>query len=160
MERFDTLSEDFVELAEISEEFLANLPNREELDEALANLVSVIDTERASLLAEIDRQRGLVFDDITLQRESVMRDIEDQIALVEQQVQGQVDEVFTRIETIKEETLVQSFEVSERLINLVYRRVFILLLVALAGGAGLILLHKWRHPARAAARRDTVEPEH
>ena len=104
--------------------------------------------------------RGLVFDDVTLQRESVMRDIEAQIALVEQQVQGQVDEIFTRIETIKEETLVQSFEVSERLINLVYRRVFILLLVALAGGAEACLaLGLWRAwEAMRVMAPDTCRP--
>ena len=59
---------------------------------------------------------------------------------------------FTSVEALIEETFAASFSESERLINLFYQRTLVLLLVAIAGGAGLILLHKWRHPARVAAQ--------
>jgi hypothetical protein len=144
------MSEDFLALADLMEEMFEGMPNREELEAelqaALARLDSAIEAERARLLAEVDRQRGLVFDDVTAQREAIMRDLDAQIAAAEERLEKDLEDIFARVEALRDDTLRQSFDESERLINLIYLRVFVLLLVALAGGAGLILLNKWRGP--------------
>jgi hypothetical protein len=149
-EMVDSMLADLADLGELADELLATLPSGEELDAelaaAMARLQGAIDEERARLLAEVDRQRGLVFDDVTAQREAIMSDVEAQILLAQERIQAQVDEVFARIESLTEETITRSFAESERLVRLVYSRVLILLLVAIAGGAGLILLNKWRRP--------------
>ena len=145
-ETFDILRAQAVELGEVAGELLAGMPNREELEAelaaALADLQPLIDAERARLLTEVDRQRGLIFDDVAVQREAIMADVESQIALVEEQIQGRLGEVFTRIEALTDETLARSFDESERLVNVVYARVLTLLIIALLGGAGLMVLRK------------------
>ena len=151
---FELLSKDFVEFTALADEMFAGLPNREELEarlsEALANLESLIEAERARLLVEIDRQRGLVFEDVDLQREAIMRDVDAQIALAEEMIDAHIDEAFARIEALTDETLRESFDRSERLVQMIFVYAFILLLVALAGGAGLILLSKSRQSKRTA----------
>lgn len=144
MATFDLLSTRALELSAAADELLAELPNREELraelDEAMAEIHNIVEAERARMLAEIDRQRGLVFGDVTLQREAIMRDVEAQIMIVDEQMQERLDEVFVRIETLTEATLRQSFDETERLMNQIFLRVLVLLLVLLGGIAGLILL--------------------
>jgi hypothetical protein len=130
----------------MTRELFAGLPDREELeaelDEAFAEIEAIVEAERARMLAEIDRQRGLIFDDVTLQREAIMRDVEAQIALVDEQIQGRLEEVFERIERLTDTTLRQSFDETERLMNLIFVRVLVLLLVLLAGTAGLMWLRR------------------
>jgi flagellar motility protein MotE (MotC chaperone) len=153
LDNLDLLTADLLELGALLDE----IPEREELEaelrEALAGIEPIIEAERARLLDEIDRQRGLIFTDIDGQRQAIMLDVEAQIALVDEQIQGRLEEVFDRVEALTEATLAESFGESERLVNVVYRRVLTLLLVALAGGAGLVLLHKWRHPLARNRRR-------
>ena len=133
---------------------LETLPDEVQTDilAMVADLEPFIEEERARLIAEVDRQRGLIFADVDSEREAIMQDVERQIALVDEQIQGRIGEIFERVEALIEETFAESFSESERLINLFYQRTLVLLLVAIAGGAGLIVLHKWRHPARLAAQ--------
>ncbi len=144
MEAVDLAAEYLLELRVLADEMIAELPGREELEAelmaALASLEPIIEAERARLQAEIDRQRLLIFEDVDVQRAAIMADVEAQIALVDEQIQGRLEEVFERIETLTDATLEQSFRESERLVDLVYLRVLTLLLVALAGGAGLMIL--------------------
>ncbi len=79
-----------------------------------------------------------------------MGDIERQISQVDANMLGRIDEVLARIETLMDDTVQESFAESERLINLVYGRMFTLLMIALAGGAALVILYKWRHPLKVA----------
>jgi len=138
---------------------LDELPDQVQADirAMVADLEPFIEQERTRLIAEVDRQRGLIFADVGGQREAFMRDVDGQIALIDAQIQGRMDEVFDRVEALTEATVAESFSESERLIDLFYARTLVLLLIAIAGGAGLILLHKWRHPARLApqARPDS-----
>ncbi|MGD8330221.1 MAG: hypothetical protein PVJ49_12355 [Acidobacteriota bacterium] len=146
METFDLLSAGALELSAAADELLAELPNGEELqaelDEVMAEIASIVEAERARMLAEIDRQRGLIFDDVTLQREAIMRDVDTQIAIIDEQMQQRLDEVFVRIETLTETTLRQSFDETERLMDQIFIRILVLILVLLAGIAGLIVLRK------------------
>ena len=154
LDNADLLTADLLALTALLDE----LPGAEDLDAelqaAFASLETILDEERARLLVEVDRQRTLTFAEVTTQREAIMRDVELQLAVVDAQIQGRLNEVFDRIETLTAETVAESFSESERLINLVYARVLIVLLVALAGGACLVLLHKWRHPLTRGKRAD------
>jgi hypothetical protein len=158
----DAIISDMDEISALADELLAILPSREELEaelnEAMASLEDAIEAERVRLLAEVDRQRGLIFDDVDLQREAIMRDIEAQLLLAQEQMQEQVDDIFMRFEALTDETVSRSFAESERLINVAFLRALILLMFALAGGGGLILLHKWRHPLNAGAARTADGP--
>ena len=132
--------------------FVESLPDelREGLLASIDDLRPLIDAERAMLVAEVDRQRELIFADIDTERVEIMADIERQINEVDANMQGQINEIFARIETLTDDTVSESFAESERLINLVYRRTLTLLLIALGGGAALVVLYKWRHPLRVA----------
>jgi hypothetical protein len=147
---FETFTAELHDLGESADALFESLPGSEEmaanLESAMAELAAIVEVERARLLAEVDRQRGLIFHDVTEQREAIMRDVEAQIVLAQERIELQVDDVFTRIEALTDNTVHRSFGESERLINLLYRRVLVLLLVAIGGGAGLILLGKWRRP--------------
>lgn len=155
--KFDVLLEDFETVSDTMHAAFSMLPDRETLDAeiaaAMAMIDSIVEEERARLVAEIDRQRGLVFDDIAAQREAIMHDIEVQLEVAEERIQEQLDLVFVRIETLTQDTLDRSIAEGEHLINMLFLRVLTLLLIALAGGAGLVLLHKWRHPITVAGRQ-------
>jgi len=157
MATFDLLSARALELTAAADELLAELPGREELqaelDKAMAEIESIVEAERARMLAELDRQRGLIFDDVTLQREAIMRDVDAQIAIIDEQMQERLDEVFERIETLTETTLRQSFDETARLMDQIFIRVLVLLLVLFVGLAGLMVLRKRLSRAPAVADR-------
>ena len=132
--------------------FIEALPDdvKEDFAASMEDLRPLIEAERAKLIADVDRQRELIFAGVDAERAALTADIERQINEVDANVQRQIDEVFVRIETLTDDTVNESFAESERLINLVYQRIFTLLMIALAGGAVLVVLHKWRHPLNVA----------
>ena len=132
--------------------FIESLPDevKEDILASIAGIHPLIEGERATIIAEVDRQRDLIFAGVDAERAAIMADIERQINEVDATVQAQIDAVLARIETLANDTVNESFAESERLINLIYRRTFTLLLVALAGGAALVILYKRRHPLKAA----------
>jgi len=132
--------------------FVESLPDdvKEDILASIADIGPFIEAERARIIAEVDRQRGLIFAGVDTERAQIMADIERQINDVDANVQAQIEEVFARIEALTDDTVEASFNESERLVNLVYQRAFTLLLVALTGGAALVVLYKWRHPLKAA----------
>ncbi len=132
--------------------FIESLPDqvKEDILASFADVRPLIEAERATLIAEVDRQRQLIFAGVDAERAAIMADIERQMDDLDANLQAQIDRVFVRIETLADDTVNESFAESERLINLVYRRAFRLLLTALAGGAALVILYKWRHPLKVA----------
>ncbi len=126
--------------------FVESLPDevKEDILASIADIRPLVEAERAKLIAEVDRQRELIFAGVDAERAAIMADIERQIAAVDANMQAQIDNVLARIETLTDDTVNESFAESERLINLAYRRAFALLLTALAGGAALVILYKWR----------------
>ena len=155
MATFDIVTADLLELLAFAEDLPDDL--KEDMLASITEIGPFLEAERARIIAEVDRQRDLIFLDVGLEREAIMADIEAQIDEIDRQMEGRIDEVFGRVELLTAETVAESFSESERIINLVYRRAFTLLLVALAGGAGLVLLYKWRHPISLAARRPNAD---
>jgi len=143
---FNMLSARALQTTALMDEFLADLPDSDEVeaefDEAMAQIERIVEDERARLLVEIDRQRGLLFSDVANQREAIMRDVEAQIAMVDEQMQERLDEVFLRIEALTDETLTKSFDETERLMDQIFIRVLLLVVVLLVGIAGLMVLRK------------------
>ena len=142
----DLITESLVRLST----FVESLPDevKDDILASIADIRPLIEAERAKIIADVDRQRGLIFAGVDAERAQIMADIERQVNEVDAKVQMQIDGVFARLETLTDDTVHESFAESERLINLVYRRAFTLLLVALAGCAALVILYKWRHPLK------------
>ncbi len=130
--------------------FVQALPGdlRADALEALEELRPYIENERARLLGEIDAQRRAVFEDIDRERTLVMAELDRQIAMVQGELDADIDDVLDKLGALTSGTISESAGEGERLIDLVYRRGLVLLLIATAGGAGLIVLARWtRKPA-------------
>ncbi len=122
--------------------------------ETLEELGPYIENERARLLGEIDAQRRAVFEDIDRERTLVMAELERQTAMVQGELDADIDDVLDNIEALTAGMISESADEGERLMDLVYRRALVLLLIAIAGGAGLIVLARWkREPAATQAPR-------
>ena len=83
-----------------------------------------------------------------------MAEVERQIAMVQGELDADIDDVLDKIGALTAGTISESAGEGERLIDLVYRRALVLVLIAIAGGAGLIVLARWRRkPAATQAPR-------
>ena len=130
--------------------FVQALPGdlRADALEALAALRPYIENERARLLGEIDAQRRAVFEDIGRERTLVMAEVERQITMAQDELDADIDDVLDEMGALTAGTILESAGEGERLMDLAYRRALVLLLIAIAGGAGLIVLARWtRKPA-------------